>query len=156
MNRWLALVVLALSAHLVIGGDTEEKEPKKANKKQADLKWARGVVDDFWAAGKDGDTVQAAVLLSAELKKAIGQLGQGGDNSYRFTQLQNHGMQSWSVVKEEMAPDQEEAVFQGVLRGKSGEAAFSVRVIREKEGGRWRIHFFRIEDWKKKEPKTEK
>ena len=49
--------------------------------------------------------------------------------------------QKWEL-HEEIAPDKDEAVFRGSFKGKKGEATFSLRVVKEKDGGKWRVSFF--------------
>jgi hypothetical protein len=53
-----------------------------------------------------------------------------------------------------MAPDKDEALFRGTFKGKKGEAAFSLRVVKEKDSGKWRVSFFAAGDYEApKKPK---
>jgi hypothetical protein len=41
----------------------------------------------------------------------------------------------------------DEVLFQGTCKGKKGEAAFSLRVVKEKDSGKWRVSFFAVGDY---------
>ena len=109
-------------------------------KKDAEMKWAKEVATDFLRAGLNRDFSTAETLVTADFKKALKEANLTvGD---RLRGVVNDGAESWVVTNEEMAPDQDEAVVRGTFKGKNGEAEFSVRVTKEKEGGKWRVCFF--------------
>jgi hypothetical protein len=55
------------------------------------------------------------------------------------------------VTSEEMAPDKDEASFRGTFKGKKAEAEFSIRVSKEKDGGKWRVCFFTAGEYKERD-----
>jgi hypothetical protein len=48
---------------------------------------------------------------------------------------------SWAITSEAMAPEGGEAIFSGTITARR-EGTFSLRVIKEKEAGRWRVDYF--------------
>lgn len=149
MARVLACSLLLLACVAAAAQD-------KSDKKEAELKWAKGVVNDFMTAGIRGEYEQAAILLADELKKTLAPTSQP-DTTFitnRFARTLN-GTKSWSIAAEEMSPDQDEACFRGTCTGERGEVEFSARVVKEKESGKWRVLQFTVGEWKKKveEPK---
>jgi hypothetical protein len=117
-----------------------QDEAKKDAKKDAEMKWAKEVATDFLRAGLNRDYSTAETLVTADFKRALKEANLTvGD---RLRAVVNDGAESWVVTSEEMAPDQDEAVVRGTFKGKNGEAEFSVRVTKEKEGGKWRVCFF--------------
>ena len=114
--------------------------PEGDAKKDAEMKWAKEVATDFLRAGLNRDFSTAEILVTADFKKALKE----GSSSVadRLREVVNSGAESWVVTGGEMAPDQDEAVVRGTFKGKNGEAEFSVRVTKEKVGGKWRVCFF--------------
>src|SRR5262249_45266211 len=107
--------------------------------KEAELKWARKVANDFFQAINDGNEA-AFGLLSPELAKAV-----------ELTELFKlfRGTKK-KVVSELVAPDGREVVITGGLKGLivigdklCKNATFTLRVAKE-SGGRWSIRFFDV------------
>jgi hypothetical protein len=46
----------------------------------------------------------------------------------------------------------DEAAFRGAFRRKNGEATFAVRVVKEKDSGKWRVGFFAAGEFKDRRP----
>src|SRR5206468_724793 len=98
------------------------------------------VAVDFLNAGLQNNYASAEALVTAEFKRVLKE----GSTSVtdRLSEVMGNGAEAWSVTSEGMAPDKDEALFRGTFKGKQGEAPFSLRVVKEKEGGKWRIGFF--------------
>jgi hypothetical protein len=113
----------------------------------AEVKWAEGIVTDFWKAMSDGSTGMAAGLLSPELSDG---LRRGTDSAGEYLQL----LRAWDSVSvermsHEVAPGGGEIIFKGVNSGKvtypeDYKRDFTLRVAKE-NGGRWSIRFIAIE-----------
>ena len=135
---------------LVVNG-----EPKS----DPDLKWARGIADDFWKAALSDNGEQAAGLLSPELFKILSHdgwapssVGAGEGVKMLVGQYVNAGA-SLTFNQEEVAPDRSEVIFRGSLSAKNdtGEkvaANFKMRIAREGVGGKWSIRYLLITDQK--------
>jgi hypothetical protein len=108
--------------------------------KKAELAWAKEVATDFLDAALGGNYASAEALATADFKKT---LQESGPTTITFLlSSAAGGAESWSIGTEEIAPDKDEAVFRGTFRSKKGAAALSVRVVKEKDGGKWRVSFF--------------
>lgn len=126
-----------------------------------ELKWARGIADDFWEAMIDGDCLEAAGLLSPELARSYRAIELDRAAGYHLSTLiqRIHGIQSVSISSAEMAPDRSEAIFRGMVTGeKQGsdpevKQDFTMRVAKE-PGGRWSIRFLRLKEHQEKAKKS--
>lgn len=78
-----AALILALVASSVRADETADK--KSAEKKAAELNWAKGVAADFLAAAVSGQDEQAATLVDASLKAAFGK-----DSDHQFRDWLNN------------------------------------------------------------------
>src|SRR5437588_3996043 len=80
----------------------------------ADLKWARGIVKDFWGAllGEDGDFVEAGGLLSPELSKSL-EIGDSSASRELSLLILPYQHSPVVVISEEIAPDQSEIIIRG-------------------------------------------
>jgi hypothetical protein len=153
MTRILAVLVAASFGALASAEDKPKKKPN-ADASAADLKWAKGVADDFLTAGTCGEFDQAVLLMAPDMRKALEATSEPGKT---FVQNRFHtyldGAKSWSITGAEMAPDRDEATFKGAFRKDDKEANFTVRVTKEKDGGKWRVSFFTVTPLEKKEKK---
>jgi hypothetical protein len=139
---------------LACGSATVGQSTDKADRKQEELKWAKGLALDFLIAGVKGEDEQASILLAEELRRALEKTGEPGPTFVR-NRFGNNRIRSWQFLAEDISPDQDEASFQGVFTGEQGEAAFSLRVVKVKESGKWRVQLLILGDWKKKESPPE-
>ncbi len=136
----------------VFGPDKRPAQPAKA---QAELKWAKGIVIDFFTTAKSGDAKQATLLMTSALKSALIRPFGGSAEDVLRHQFQSNSISGWAIKDEEMGPDGNEAVFKGMFRGtifgtaNEGVASFVIRVSKEKDEGRWRICLFTVGPWKK-------
>ncbi len=130
---------------------------EKSDKKAEELKWAKGIVTDFLTAIDRGETRQAAAFLSADLKKSHeSAFDKAGAD---FVDSHSNEVRGCKVTfnKEEMSPDVDEAVFRGNFHHeKNGDAEFTIRMIKEKESGKWRVNYFVIGDFTKAETPPKK
>jgi hypothetical protein len=149
------MVDLRGSVHLFLGcvplaGDAPDKKPAAADKKEPALIWAKEVVTDFLNAAGNRNLAAAELLLTDELRKNFKAMNDSAPPEMSLNRtlllISVIGTQ-WSISREEIAPDRDEAVFRGSFRDGGG---FSVRVTKEKESGKWRVHF--CDAWGIKEP----
>ena len=131
------------------------QEPGLEAKKLQELKWARGVAEDFLSALQSNNLGQARLLMAKDLLKQendrLDKLGpEFADDqrmTSRFTTAEFRVKGTAQILREEIAPDQDEAVFRGELQGQFSEKAkrvradFALRVVKEKETGTWRVSF---------------
>ncbi len=154
--RVLAILLLAPLVLLAQPPDQGGKKIKKPitkstvpDKAKAELKWAKGIVEDFFTTGSGPEYKQAVTLMSGELKKTV------NPEDLVYNRLYEKAG-TWTFSSEELSPDGMEAVFRGTVLGKKGsyenhDATFVARVLKDKDSGAWRIHLFAMTDWKKKE-----
>ena len=140
------LLILILVSVAWAESDTDTTAKASEAKKQAELKWAKEVVADCFAACKNNDFHTAEALVATEYKKT---LEKGFRSAHEYFAEAGRELESWAITSEEIAPDQDEAFFRGVLKREKGQAAFSIRVIKEKESQKWRISFFTRGEYKK-------
>jgi hypothetical protein len=140
-------VVTALTTIMLLS--SAPAADKDDAQKDAELKWAKEVAIDFLSAGLQRNYSSAEALATAEFKKVLKE----GNTSVtdRLSDVVTGGAESWAVTCKEMAPDKDEVLVRGTFKGKKGEAAFSVRVAKEKEGGKWRVCFFTAGEFKEPE-----
>jgi hypothetical protein len=48
---------------------------------------------------------------------------------------------SWAITSEQLSPNGDEAIFNGTITSRR-QGTFSIRVVQEKEAGRWRVDYF--------------
>jgi outer membrane protein assembly factor BamE (lipoprotein component of BamABCDE complex) len=116
----------------------ESKKMPEDPKKAADLKWARETAIDFLTAINSGKTAAAASLLTDDFRKA-------GEKQSNFLSRPQFGWPAPDnfapkITKEEMSPDGNEVSIRGTVN--DPRQSFTVRVIKEKDGGKWRVNFF--------------
>lgn len=133
--------VLALSSASAQADDKAKKD---------ELKWARVVGDDFLAAMGKGEAQSAAALLTAEYAKSIAGKGSTAEALDRLLGTTAFTFEKSTVTGESISPDRDEVQLKGELVLASNDAtesisAFVLRVVKEKESGRWRIGFVRTE-----------
>jgi hypothetical protein len=116
-------------------------------RKEVELKWAKETATDFLDAGLQRNYASAETLATADFKKTLKE-ARTSSITFLLSTVVNQGAESWSIAREEIAPDMDEAVFRGAFRGKSGEATFTVRVVKEKDSGKWRVGFFAAGEFK--------
>ena len=127
----------------------------KPDKKAQELKWAKGIVSDFVSAGARQADDQAVLLLSSDFIKSIKEQKTTPD-SYVHSRFFNLTEAKASITSEEMAPDNDEAVFRGTLAAEIGEADFTIRVVKEKDSGKWRVNYLVVGRLKKKDEPSKK
>jgi hypothetical protein len=120
---------------------------------QPEVKWAKGIMDDFWAAlltdAMPSDWQPYIGLLTPEFAKSF-QTPRGLLSDLDV--LGGNYCDSHVTVSSAMlSPDRNEVVFKGLLagkekgdpKGKKVEADFTVRVAKQ-PGGAWSIRFLRV------------
>jgi hypothetical protein len=122
----------------------------------AEVKWARGIADDFWRAMTEGKEEQAAALLSPELAKSLA--------DFAWAPLVNRrddtpwSPQKWlawylptgegvSVVFDsaDLSPDRNEVVLRGRLTGEAKHQTFKgadlIMRVSKDAAGKWGIRY---------------
>jgi hypothetical protein len=137
--------------------DPKPKEPDSAEKLKAEMKWAKGVAQDFFEATRKSSYIEAIQLLTSEYRTKE----KFDDAKTRLDKLFGQvdaaaTIISWIIKTEELSPDGKEAVFKGPVTGIYGnasltEAELTIRVEKEKDSGKWRITFLHCGDFKKKD-----
>jgi hypothetical protein len=107
-----------------------------------DIHWAKEVAADFFESTLAREPAQVEALMSAHLKSV-----QNG--AYFVNQILEGWYSSYAFTDQRIAPDRNEIRFKGTLDGelkeKKVQAAFVIRVAKEKESNRWRVDYFRLE-----------
>jgi hypothetical protein len=120
-------------------------------KKQAEVKWARGVADDFLKALKKRDSANVEALLVPEYAKLLKDRTPNNPEPADAVYDRTMAFDKWTVTFEEISPDRDEAVFKGELKSASATRPFVLRVVKDKALGRWRVGLVSAED---EEPAT--
>ena len=119
-------------------------EPKKDEKKQAEAEWAKQVVVDFLKAIQAQQYTQAHRLLTTETAKEYVKRVADAPSP-----LDNGRFAGWEFDADKVSPDKDEVVVRGQIKGKIEKtdytSAFTVRVVKERGEGRWRIDYFLFE-----------
>lgn len=120
-------------------------------RKATELKWAKGVAADFIEAIQRINVTEAAALTTASYHKAIIDDDREKSDRTFFGQIYFSPFKDGpvAIVSEDIAPESDEAVFAGTLKKGEEVADFKLRVIKEKESGKWRVSFFRFAGRKK-------
>lgn len=150
----LSLRIMGISCGLLCGVSLLAAEGD--SKKKSELAWAKEIATDFLNAGLRGTGFLAEALATAEFKKTLRETGQ---NSVTFLVSEVYDMgsaESWAITSEAIAPDKDEALFRGAFRGKKGEATFALRVVKEKDNGKWRVGYFAPDQYKERGDKPKK
>ena len=119
-------------------------------KKTAELKWAKGVAKDFLKAAFKGQLEQAESLIDSSLKKSFAKEGEKRLREWLNNSIAIRGFRAPVFQSEKIAPDQDEASFQGRFEDKEKSFGFSLRVVKDKESGKWRVSYFRFSEQNQK------
>jgi hypothetical protein len=115
-------------------------------KKAAELRWAKGVARDFLEAAFTGQLEQAESLIDTSLKKSFAKEGEKRLREWLNNSIGIRGFRAPVFRSEKIAPDRDEASFRGTFRDKEKSFAFSLRVVKDKESGKWRVSYFRFSE----------
>jgi hypothetical protein len=134
MRTVLCLLIVGAGCTVVSWGADEKEKPNA--KAQAELKWARGVLTDFFDGVLDqsGGGPEVGGLLTPQYAKAFYENRIWLDFRGRYS--------SASIVRSEFSSNHSEVIFAGVLKGVLGTADFQARVV--KEGGLWSIRHVKL------------
>jgi len=117
-----------------------------SEKKAAELKWAKGVAVDFLDAAFNGHLEQAESLIDSSLKASFAREGEKRLREWLNNSIAIRGFRAPVFQSETIAPDQDEASFQGTFQGNEKSFSFSLRVVKDKESGKWRVSYFRFSE----------
>lgn len=113
-------------------------------KKTADLNWAKGVAADFLAAAVSGQDEQAATLVDPSLKAAFGKDSDAQFRDWLNNTFAIYGYGESAFESEEIAPDRDEVVLKGYFKDTKPARTFSIRVVKNKDSGMWRVNYCRV------------
>jgi hypothetical protein len=122
---------------------------KQKDKKSAELKWARGVASDFFEAAFKANLVMAENLIDSSLKKNFEKRGKTELKEWLNNSIAIQNFREPAIATEAIAPDRDEAVFTGTFRAKDRPKkvlTFTLRVVKEKDSGKWRVSYFRFQE----------
>ncbi len=125
------------------GADANEK-------KAAELKWAKGVATDFFDVAFTGKLEQAESLIDSSLQMAFAKDGETRLREWLNNSIAIRGFVDPVFQSEEIAPDQDEAFFKGTFKTKEKGFQFSLRVVKDKANGKWRIGYFQFREQEEK------
>jgi len=137
------LLLLAWFSQFACAADVSEK-------KASELKWAKGVATDFLDAAFNSKLEQAESLIDSSLKKAFAREGESRLREWLNNSIAIQGFRDPVFESEEIAPDQDEASFKGNFKAKEKRFQFSLRVIKDKESGKWRVGYFQFREKEQK------
>jgi hypothetical protein len=149
MNRSYVLasgLLLGLLGQPACAADAGEK-------KTAELKWAKGVAVDFFDAAFSGQFEQAESMIDSSLKASFAKEGERRLREWLNNSIAIQGFRAPVFQSETIAPDQDEASFQGTFQAKNFSSpekeksfTFSLRVVKDKESSKWRVCYFRFSE----------
>jgi hypothetical protein len=125
------------------------------DKKQAELKWARGVAADLLPALKRDDEEAAEALLTAEYARLLTVRDTLKHGAGRLLRAKTGAADKASITAAEISPDGDEARFEEELIDASGTRPIVLRVVKEKESGRWRVGYVQVGEERPREKPTE-
>jgi hypothetical protein len=121
-----------------------------AAKKDEELKWARGVADDFFVSLKKQDQANVEALLTPDYAKLLQERStfksKPGDVLWEKIQSMN----TTTITSSQMSPESNEAVFKGQFESPESTQAFTLRVVKDKPTSLWRVGLMMVDDYKQK------
>lgn len=118
-------------------------------KKEAELKWAKGVLSDFLQSARSRDYDQMEILMTKELRQAMEKYESFvGKGTKGWSLTKDIPGESWAIKSEEISPDIDEIVLKGHFKREKEESEFSTRLVKEKDSGKWRITYIYSSEWK--------
>ncbi|HKD38081.1 MAG TPA: metallophosphoesterase [Pirellulales bacterium] len=118
---------------------------KTSAKKTEELKWAKEVATDFVNSVQHQNLASADMLVAEEFQKtARAKTFRDGSAAEALYGLVTVGAAGWSIENETISPDTDEAVFRGTFKHAGGDWVLSVRVAKQRDGGKWRVIFYDI------------
>jgi hypothetical protein len=122
--------------------DKEKKAEVRTRAEQdASVKYMRRTAELFVEAAVQNDYPAADSLLSKDCKKSIVDNRTSVSNWISDACPPNR-YKTFKIGEEVAAPSGDEAIFSGLLAGAKDRATFSVRVLKDKESGRYQITLF--------------
>jgi hypothetical protein len=143
MSRELVMALCPLVAScLTLPVFAGEADSKKA----AELAWAKGVAEDFLDAAFAGKGEQAQALVDSSLKSVLAKEGEQRLGEWLNNSIAIKGFHDPVIRTEAIAPDQDEAAFKGTFQKGQKPMQFSLRVVKDKESGKWRVSYFQFRE----------
>ncbi len=119
-------------------------------KKEAELKWAKGVATDFFEAAFKGKLEQAECLIDSSMKNAFAKEGDKRLREWLNNSIYIHMFNTPVFLSEEIAPDNDEASFKGTFKDKEHTFQFVLRVVKDRDTSKWRVCYFQFTEQEKK------
>jgi hypothetical protein len=124
---------------------------------EAALKYMHGVAEAFLTATlARNDQTMIASLTRAYKATIAGENKEGTENYFKVLSTWCYGRsggpkeedkavyQEWKITDEKVAPGAEEASFTGTLSGGKSKATFTMRVVKDKESGKFLVDLFGV------------
>jgi hypothetical protein len=124
-------------------GAAKDTPPSRAE----ELKWAKGVAEDFLNLAFAGDLKHAQALIDTSLKNAYAQEGERALWEWLNNSIAIRGYRSPTIREELLSPAGDEASFRGEFKRveelmPDRKYTFNLRVVKEKDSGKWRVSLF--------------
>jgi hypothetical protein len=136
--------VKELEAQVNLLKDPEARAAARAKEeREAGMKYMKAAAESYLEAAISGDDRALQANLSKEMRTVGGSYPEG-TQGYSFN-LANwaNGVtnaaraDSFTITEETVAPGLEEGIYRGTLKRQDGKATFTVRVVKDKESGRY-------------------
>jgi hypothetical protein len=125
--------------------DPERKENTPDPRKEAELKWAREVAENFLNDIVAGKWDNAAAVTSRNYTTKFG-TGFNAVLGEMDGSLEGHKkgqeLTGWTISSQQIAPDLDETSFRGELKGHNRAGEFTLRVVKQKDNHKWRVEQF--------------
>jgi hypothetical protein len=120
----------------------KEKEKKAADRSdEAALKYLRSTAELFVESAIRGDGPNTTTMLAKDYRKSIEE-----DRTSVYNWVSAQCPSAWfakfEITSETVAPGGDEAVFRGAMIGEKRRGTFSIRVVKDKETGRYLVTLF--------------
>ncbi len=136
-------VLLSLAG--LVATDAKGQNDAASEKKAEELMWAKDVAADFVSAVLHQNLQAAEMVMAEEYKKTQKDPTQWSQSPlYSLYGIATQGAADWTIERQSIAPDQDEAVFRGPLKYGNNEAELSVRVVKESPRAKWRVSFYDV------------
>ncbi len=143
MNRVNFVAACVLGAVALFAGAASGQE----NRKALEMEWAKGVAEDFLEAAIKGDDRSAESLVDTTMKARFAREGESALSNWLNNSVAIQHFSQPEISTESMSPDDDEAAFRGTMQRQADPKEpfeFSLRVVKEKESGKWRVSMFRF------------
>jgi hypothetical protein len=145
MFRILLCTAFLSVVSVSIAGEPPSEKSAALDKKADELVWAKDVASDFVSSVLGQNLTSAEMLMTDDFKKTQKDPTQWIQSPLHVLfAIATMGAAEWTIERETIAPDQDEAVFRGPLKHAGGESVLTVRVIKDGPKAKWRVNFYNV------------